>query len=174
MTEPLTPDGPLRIADTLNRFTGALHAARCTAVIWIRNAENAEVAIAAKYGLQMTFGTTVLVLRKFQDLWRAGHLQRVIREGSEAWSACEWICNECDAHKTRDAANLLFAHYAKETTDLPLSGRQILALVEAGGWVSEEAVIEWVGPVIDKLRLIRDEIMGRYGISRLTDEEASA
>ena len=39
-------------------------------MIWIPHAANPESVyrIASKYGLQMTFGTTLLTLRKFEDL----------------------------------------------------------------------------------------------------------
>jgi len=162
------------VATTLNRLVGTLHAARCTAVLWIRHAEDPKYLIAAKYGLQMTFGTTVLTLRKFQDLWIGGQLQALIPEGTEARNIIEWVLHECDQHKTRDAANLLFAHYAKCIKDPPLSERENRALVEAGGWTMEEEVVEWSGAVIDKLRLVRDDLMSRYAISTLADDEATA
>ena len=62
--------GARLIASTLNRFVGMLHAARSTAMVWMTHAENPESVyrIASKYGLQMTFGTTLLTLRKFEDL----------------------------------------------------------------------------------------------------------
>ncbi len=163
--------GPQRVADTLNRFVGALHAARCTAVVWIQNAENPAYVIAAKYGLQMTFGTTVLTLRKFLDLWQRGPLKSVLLPDTDAWNACEWILNECKVHNTRKAANLLFAHYAERPSDLPLSPKEVEALVHSGGWPSEEAVVEWSGPVIDKLRLVRDDIIDRHSFTALSDEE---
>jgi hypothetical protein len=65
---PSPPDDHARrIVDTVNRFGGTLHAARCMAQICIQNAASPAFSIAAKYGLQMTFGTSILTLRKFQD-----------------------------------------------------------------------------------------------------------
>jgi len=120
----------------------------------IRNADNPDFAIAAKYGLQMTFGTTVLTLRKFVDLYEA-HLSGLIPPEGDARAAGEWILEECRTRNTRRAANLLFAHYAECTTDPPLCPEHVEALVHAGSWASEEAVVEWLGPVIDKLLLIQ-------------------
>ncbi len=161
-----------KVATTLNRFIGMLHAARCTAVLWIRHAEDSKYKIAAKYGLQMTFGTIVLTLRKFQDLSSTGQLQRLIPMG-EATKLIDCVLRECGQHNTRDAANLLFAHYAPNKTDPPLSERKIRALVEAGGWTTEEEVVGWTALIIEKLRLIRDDIMSRHAITTLDDEEAS-
>jgi hypothetical protein len=119
-----------RIATTLNPFVGVLHAARCTATIWVRNAENPEYSIAAKYGLQMTFGTVVLTLRKVQDLSFTGQIQSHIPEKAEAHKVIESVLRECELHNTRNAANLLFAHYAPNKIDPPLSERDIRRLVE--------------------------------------------
>jgi hypothetical protein len=162
------------LATTLNRFVGMLHAARCAAIIWIRHAEDPVYRIAAKYGLQMTFGTTVLTLRKFQDLAATGQLQKQMPDGAEARIFIEWILRECEEHKTRDAANRLFAHYAPHKTDPPLSNRDIRTLVEAGRWATEEEFVEWTGPIVDRLGLIRDDIMCRYGITTLAEGEEVA
>jgi len=71
----------------------------------------------------------------------------------------DWVLPECDRHKTRDAANLLFAHYAPDKADPPLSERQVRALGEAGEWAAEEEVVEWTGSIVDRLRVVRDDIM---------------
>jgi hypothetical protein len=167
---PSPPDDHARrIVDTVNRFGGTLHAARCMAQICTQNAASPAFSIAAKYGLQMTFGTSILTLRKFQDLWSSDHLPRLLEAGSPGWNACDWIRSECEAHRTREAANLLFAHYAEHKTDPPLSSKEIRDLVERGGWATEEEVVEWIGPIIDRLREVRDEVMRRHGISALGD-----
>jgi hypothetical protein len=160
-----------RVGNTLNRFVGALHAARGTALIWIHNAGDPRYAIAAKYGLQMTFETTVLTLRKFQDLYRGNHLQVLIPEGTPTRARCEWILEQCREHNIRRSANLLFAHYAEDVDDPPLSSRETLALVQGGGWDTEEEVVEWTGTVIERMREIRDDVMRRYGIVRLAEDE---
>jgi len=167
-------DHAKRVATTLNRFVGMLHAARCTAALWILQAEDSRYRIAAKYGLQMTFGTAMLTLRKFQDLSTSGQLHTLIPEGTEAHKVSEWVLRECEQHKTRDAANLLFAHYAPNKTDPPLSEREIRTLIEAGGWSTEEELVEWIAPIIEKLRLIRDEMMSRYGIITFDEGEVTS
>ena len=170
--EPMT-DHARRVATTLNRFVGMLHAARCTAALWILHAEDPRYRFAAKYGLQMTFGTAMLTLRKFQDLSTSGQFATLLPEGTEAHKFSEWVLRECEQHKTRDAANLLFAHYAPYKTDPPLSDREIRALVENGGWTTEEEIVEWIAPIIEKLRLIRDEMMSRYGITAFEEDEVT-
>ena len=128
------------IATTLNRFIGMIHAARCIAQIWIphADAEKSMYKLASKYGLQMTFGTTMLTLRKFEDLANTGQLQEHIPDGAEARNAIDWIMRECREHDTRTAANLLFAHY------VPSNG-EILALIERGGWGYGRSVRAVVG-----------------------------
>jgi hypothetical protein len=131
-------DHAKRVATTLNRFVGMLHAAQCTAAFWILYAGDSRYTFAAQYGLQMTFGTAMLTLRKLQDLSTTGQLQALVPEETEAHKFSEWVLRECERHKTRDAANLLFAHYAPNRTDPPLSEPEIRALVEDGGWTTEE------------------------------------
>ena len=122
----------------------------------------------------MTLGTAMLTLRQFQDLSRSGQLQTLMPAGTRAHEANEWVLSECERHKTRDAPNLLFAHYAQHETDPPLSDREIRALIEAGDWTTDEEVVEWIAPIIEKLRLIRDDMMSRYGISTLGDAEVTS
>lgn len=167
-------DHAKRVATTLNRFVGMLHAARCTAALWIPHAEDLQYKIAAKYGLQMTFGTAMLTLRTFQDLWTSGQLQALIPEGTEARKFTELVLCECDQHKTRNSANRLFAHYARKKADPPISEREIRSLVEAGGWTTEEEIVEWIATIIEKLRLVRDDMMSRYGITALADGEVTS
>ena len=151
-----------------------LHAARCTAALWILHAEDSRYRTAAKYGLQMTFGTAMLTLRKFQDLSTTGQFQALVPEDTEAHKFSEWVLRECELHRTRDAANLLFAHYAAHKADPPLSEREIRALVVDGGWTTEEEIVEWLALIIEKLRLIRDEIMSRYGITAFEEDEVTS
>lgn len=101
----------------------------------------------------------------------SGLLRTLIPEGTQAHTFSEWVLRECDQHNTRPAANLLFAHYATHKTDLPLSDREVRVLVEDGGWATEEGVVEWLASIIEKLRLIRDEMMSRYGITTLDEDE---
>jgi hypothetical protein len=68
----------------------------------------------------------------------------------------------------------LFAHYAPDKTDPPLSNQAIRGLVESGGWGTEEAFVEWSAPIVEKLGLIRDDIMVRYGITTLEDGDETA
>lgn len=77
-----------RVVDTLNRFVGSLHAVRCTAAFWIAHAEKPGFRFAAKYSLQMTFGTAMITLRKFHDLHlgatSSGWLARIRRRHQNA------------------------------------------------------------------------------------------
>lgn len=77
---------------------------------------------------------------------------RLVDQLPEASEACRWVLDECGRRGTREAANLLFAHYAPDKSD------------EAGGWTTEEEVVEWVKPMIHKLCTIRDRITEHYGL----------
>jgi len=153
-----------RVVDTLNRFVGSLHAVRCTAAFWIAHAEKPGFRFAAKYSLQMTFGTAMITLRKFHDLHLGGHLERLVGEDTEAAPECAWILGECERRHTQDAANLLFAHYAPQRADPPLSSEEVLAIIHDGGWATEEEFLEWIGPMIHRLCSIRDRITTKYSL----------
>ena len=159
-----------RVADTLNSLIGSLHAARSTTVIWGRQVDNPKYKVAAKFGLQIAFGTVVLTLRKFEDLWKH-HLTELITDGSSGRADCEWIIDECGRRKLRQTANRLIAHYAADKCDWPLSTQEIKDLILSNGWATEEEVLEWLTPVIGKMISVRDEVMRRYDIQALADEE---
>jgi hypothetical protein len=151
-------DLAVKVVDALNRLVGTLHAVRCTAAFWIAHAEQPNFRFAAKYSLQMTFGTAMVTLRKFQDLQRGGHLERLLGSNDDVTA----LLAECERRHTRPAANLLHAHYAENVSDAPLSSEEILSIIERGGWASEEEFVEWIRPILNWLLRIRDEIVVRF------------
>src|SRR3989338_10750489 len=133
------------VAHTLNGLIGVLYAARLTAVMWLRYAR--QHPIAAKYSLQMTGGTILLTLRKFDDLWRS-HIRPLIPSTSASRQKGEQIIDEIKKRHLRTTANRLIAHYAPKANRPPLSETEILELVKKNGWNTAPALLTWAGPVI--------------------------
>jgi len=168
--QPMTQrDSALRASDALNRFIGTLHAARCTMVIWIPEASNPKWSRAAKFSLQMTFGAVALTLRKFEDFW-SEDIPRLISEKTERPDDGLKLVRESKRRHLRHAANNLIAHY-KDKGKRILSPTDILALVNKGGWETEEELMAWIGEVaIARLIAVRDALMRRYDIKELPRE----
>lgn len=162
MTDAMESDRDLavKVVDLLNRFVGTLQAVRCTEVFWLAHAEKPNFRFAAKYSLQMTFGSAMVTLRKFQDLQRAGHLTRLLGPNDDVTA----LLTECERRDTRAAANLLHAHYAERVSDPPLSADEMLSVIVRGGWASEEEFVEWIHPILARLLRIRDEIIVRFAL----------
>lgn len=170
--ESQTREHAQRVADTLNEFVGALHGARCTGILWAKDAENPSRRSAAKYGLQGSFLITALTLRKFMDLWEH-HLSLLLPDGVPSRTSCEELIADCNVRKLRTTANHIIAHYAPRKEDWPLSSGEIQDLIRSNGWTTEEEVLNWVGEVIPKIISIRDELKHRYKLERLRDEEVN-
>ncbi len=135
--------------------------------MWIRDAE--QYPIAAKYSLQMTGGTILLTLRKFEDLWRT-HIRPLLPKTSKIRQTGEQIISEIKNRHLRRAANRLIAHYAPKHNRLPLSETEIVELIEENGWKTEQEFLMWVGPVIWNLIEVRDEIRRLYHFMESMDD----
>jgi hypothetical protein len=66
--------------------------------MWLQHSEKNPVA--AKYSLQMTGGTILLTLRKFDDFWRA-HIRPLLRKKSEVHHKGERIIDEIQKRDLR-------------------------------------------------------------------------
>ncbi len=164
---PVNSERVEQVVQALNALIGVLYAARVSAAIWLGHAERHP--IAAKYGLQMTDGTALLMLRKFDDLWRF-HIQCLLPKASEGRERGEWITNEIEKRGLRTTANRLIAHYAAETDRLPLSDTEILELIKKNGWETEQELLVWIGRVIWNLVDVRDELRRRYRVMESMDD----
>ncbi len=153
------------ISRALNNFAGTIHAARCIMVSGIRQADDPQIRHAAKYALQVAYGAVALTMRKFEDMW-GSHIPALITEKSERPVQGIWLVRECQNRNLRKSANQLIAHYADER-GWPLGPSEIEALIRSNGWETEEEVVAWIGPVIEKMMEIRNEIMQRYRITSL-------
>jgi hypothetical protein len=78
--------------------------------------------------------------------------------------------NELKSRNLRKAANQLVAHYS-EPGRWPIGQDDIVSIIQSNRWDTEEELVEWVGPVIEKLFLIRDRLMALYEITSLEEIE---
>ena len=151
-----------RVADALRHFAGTLHAARGTMVIWLEGTANPSLRHASKYGLQLAFGAIALTMRKFEDLWST-HMPELIPDRSQRPEEGKAIVKDCQDRNLRNTANQLIAHYADER-GLILAPSQIETLIRSNGWETEEEVVKWVEPVIEKILRIEEKIRRQYGV----------
>jgi len=163
MADARTKTYPTRITRVLNDFIGHVHAARCSQAIWLRVHDDPRYRIAAKYGLQAAFGVIALTLRKFEDFY-AEDFHRAIPDKSKRPAEAKWLLQESQKRHLRDAANKLIAHYKDRSRQIP-SASEIEKLIERGGWSTEEELMEWAGPVIERLEAVRDAVVAYHGLT---------
>lgn len=156
-----------RVARVLNDFIGHLHAARCSQAIWPKVHDDPRYRVAAKYSLQVAFGTVALTMRKFEDFYDHD-LPRLIPQKKQRPAAAKWLVQESKARHLRAAANTLIAHYKDENRQVP-SASEISHLIEKGGWDTEEELMAWVGPVIEHLEAVRDAVMTYHNLEGLQE-----
>src|SRR6266702_6948907 len=142
---------------------GHLHAARASQAIWIKAHEDPKYQTTAKYGLQIAFGTIALTMRKFED-FHTQDLPRLIPDRKKRPEAAKWLLQESKTRHLRTAANTLMAHYKSDNRQIP-SSSEVHRLVERGGWATEEELMEWVGPVIEKVEAVRNAIMAHHNVT---------
>jgi hypothetical protein len=156
-----------RAARVLNDFMGHLHAARCSQGIWLKVHADPRYKIAAKYGLQIAFGTIALTMRKFEDFYEED-LHRMFPEKGKRPAEAKWLLQETKKRHLRAASNTLIAHYKDEKRQF-LSPSQINDLIERGGWGTEEELMAWVGPVIERLEAVREAIMAYHNVEGIDE-----
>lgn len=83
--------------------------------------------------------------------------------------AAKWLVNESRTRHLRAAASTLIAHYADKRRQIP-SASEVQHLIERGRWATEEDLMAWVGPVIEKIQAVRDAVMDQHGVSRLDED----
>lgn len=159
----------LRIARVLNDLGGTLHAARAIISKAIKSIQANPAQLTAKYEIRIAFGAIVLSMRKFQDLWNT-HIPKLIEKKDDRPLEGKWIVNELKGRNLRSTANQLVAHYS-ETGQLPIGQDDIESLIQSNKWNTEEELVEWAGPVIEKLYIIRDRIMSSYEITSFEEKK---
>ena len=158
---------PVRVARLLNDFMGQLHAARCSQKIWLKVHDDPRYRVAAKYGFQIAFGTIALTMRKFEDFYKHD-FPRLIPDKGRRPAEARWLVQESKKRHLRAVTNTLIAHYKDEKRQLP-SASEIGRLIEKGGWRTEEELMTWVGPVIERLEAVRNAIMAYHNVKRLEE-----
>ncbi len=158
----------IRYARVLNDFMGHLHAARCSQAIWLKVHNDPRYQVAAKYGLQIAFGMIALTLRKFEDFYEKD-LPLAIPDKSRRPPEALWLYRESKTRHLRAVANTLIAHYKDAKKHRLPSETEISALIKQGGWDTEEEVLYWVGPVVERLENVRNAIMAYHGLKKLCE-----
>ena len=108
-------------------------------------------------------------MRKFED-FHARDLPRLIPDKRERPDAAKSLLQESKTRHLRTAANTLMAHYKSDNRQIP-SSSEVQRLIERGCWATEEELMEWVSPVIEKLEAVRNAIMAHHNVTGLTDPE---
>ncbi len=148
---------PERSVRVLNDFIGHLHAARCGHVVCLKFHQDPRYGLAAKYGLQIVFGTVALTMRKFEDFCEKD-LPRLIPDKTKRPPEAKSLVHESRKRHLRAAANMLIAHYTNENRQLP-SLAEVTALIEKGGWETDEEFTAWIrDPAIERVVAVRDAI----------------
>ena len=152
------------VADALGRFIGTLHAARLTALIWIRQAENPAYRHPKKYGLQIAFVTAALTLRKFQDFWRAQLAELIPPDTPELLDA-RWVVDETNARSLRRVANHLLAHYSENVRGLLLSDEEQAELYRLSRWQDDNDLVDVLGRMLERLLDLHGALRRLYALN---------
>jgi hypothetical protein len=102
-------------------------------------------------------------VRRFDDLWRY-HVEKLLEPSDSGFEAGQWVVQEIERRKLRDTANKLFAHYAADKSDLPLSYEKVAALLQSNGWVTGQEVLEWAGQAMWKIGAVWIGLRAKYSL----------
>jgi hypothetical protein len=153
------------VADALGQFIGTLHAARLTALIWIRQAENPAYRHPKKYGLQIAFVTAALTLRKFQDFWRAQQLAELIPPDTPELLDARWVVDETNARSLRRVANHLLAHSSENVRGLLLSDEEQAELYRLSRWQDDNDLVDVLGRMLERLLDLHGALRRLYALN---------
>lgn len=92
----------------------------------------------------------MITLRRFDDLWRH-HVKTLLDPTDLGFESGQWLVEEIERRNLRKTASKLFAHYAADKSDLPLSHEEVSELLQSNGWISEQEVLEWAGQAMWKI-----------------------
>lgn len=151
------------VAEGLGQYIGVLHAARLTALIWTHQAENSAYRYPKKYGVQMTFVTTALTLRKFQDFWRT-HVMELLPPDTPELVEARWVVDETHARSVRRVANQLLAHYSENVKGLPLSDDDLAELYRLTRWQDDNDLVDTLGRMLERLLGLHAALRRLYGL----------
>ena len=118
MSESETVSHAQRVTQVLDEFIGLLFVARTTGALW--GVLGHKHPIAAAHALLMSEGSILITVRRFDDLWRY-HVRELLDPTDVGFESGQWLVEEIERRNLRKTASKLFAQYAAEKSDLPLS-----------------------------------------------------
>jgi len=145
----------------LDEFIGLLFIARTTGALW--GVLGHKHPTAAAHALLMSEGSILITLRRFDDLWRH-HVKTLLDPTDLGFEAGLWLVEEIERRNLRKTASKLFAHYAADKSDLPLSYEEVSELLQSNGWVTEQEVLEWAGQAMWKIGSVWAGIRAKYSV----------
>ena len=161
MSEPETVRHAQRVAAMLDEFIGLLFIARTTGALW--GGFGHKHPIAAAHAFIMSEGAILITLRRFDDLWRY-HVEKLLEPTDLGFEAGQRLAKEIERRNLRNTASKLFAHYAAEKSDLPLSHEEVTGLLQSNGWVTDQEVLEWAGQAMWNIARVWAGIRAKYSL----------
>lgn len=150
-----------RVIAVLGTFVGVIFAARVTALMWLKWAD--EFSEIAKWGLRLAESEILITLRQFDDMWRA-HVVKLLPIDDLGHDRGKALVDEIDRRQVRKSANRLAAHYAKIPTDLPLSDVDIHDLIATNGFATSQEFITWAGQAMWQIYDVRKALLAHYSL----------
>ena len=105
----------------------------------------------------------MITVRRFGDLWRY-HVRELLDPMDLGFESGQWLVEEIERRNLRKTASRLFAHYAAEKSDLPLSHEEVSELLQSNGWVTEQEVLEWAGQAMWTIGSVWAGIRAKYSL----------
>lgn len=147
------------VVAALGTFVGMIFAARVTALTWLKWAD--EFSEVAKWGLRLAGSEILIVLRQFEDIWKA-HVADLLPIDHISYRRGKALVGEISRRRLRDTANRLAAHYAKNPADLPLGDPDIHDLITANGFATSQEFIIWAGEAMWQIYEVRKALLTHY------------
>ena len=161
MSEPEAVSHAQRVAAMLDEFIGLLFVARGTGTLW--GVLGDKHPIAAAHATLMSEGTILITMRRFDDLW-SHHVTKLLVPTDPGFEAGHWLADEIERRNLRHTASRLFAHYAQEKSDLPLSLEEATDLVQSNGWATDKEVLQWAGQATLKIGEVWAGLLAKYSL----------
>jgi len=161
MSEPEAVRHAQRVTAMLDEFIGLLFIARATGTLW--GVLGHKHPIAAAHATLMSEGTILITMRRFFDLWRY-HVEKLLEPADPGFEAGRWLVDEIERRNLRSTASKLFAHYAADKSDLPLSLKEATDLVQSNGWATDQEVLQWAGQATWKIGEVWAGILAKYSL----------
>ena len=150
-----------RVATLLEEFIGLLFSARTSGAMWGVLARRHPVAAA--HAFIMSEGVIFITIRRFDDLWKH-HVVKLLDPADLGFDRGEQLIIEIAERNLRKTANTLFAHYAEQKSDRPLSHADVDELLHSNGWQTEQELLDWSGHALRKIAVVLAAVLAKYSL----------